>query len=184
VSSGSVSNILTKTAQTFEPEFNEIVQAGLASTACQQTDDTSARVQGQFWHTHILYNPFYAAYFTRARKDRLTVLAVLQKLGLQNIAPQNTGALRFQFGAEALALLRAEFNIPDKWQQVISDVGEASTAVASMALGRWTSSRPWCKPQRNLAPAPTPTSATVSASASSCLPLRKPSKPQSKTLTF
>jgi len=119
VSSGSVSNILTKTAQTFEPEFNEIVQAGLASTAYQQTDDTSARVKGQFWHTHILCNPYYAAYFTRAHKDRLTVLEVLQ-----NIAPQDTGALRFQFGAEALALLRAEFNIPDKWQQVISDVGE------------------------------------------------------------
>lgn len=29
-----------------------------------------------------------------------------------------------QFGAEALALLRDEFNIPTKWQQVIGDVGE------------------------------------------------------------
>ena len=37
---------------------------------------------------------------------------------------QNTSDLRFQFGAEALALLRDEFNIPTKWQQVIGDVGE------------------------------------------------------------
>jgi len=34
-----------------------IAQSGLASTAYQQTDDTSARVKGQFWHTHILCNP-------------------------------------------------------------------------------------------------------------------------------
>jgi len=114
ISAGSVSNILTKTANAFEQEFNEIVHAGLASTPYQQTDDTSARVKGQFWHTHILCNPFYAAYFTRAHKDRLTVLEVLQ----------NTSDLRFQFGEEALDLLRAEFNIPNKWQQVIGDVGE------------------------------------------------------------
>ena len=134
ISAGSVSNILTKTANAFEQEFNEIVHAGLASTPYQQTDDTSARVKGQFWHTHILCNPFYAAYFTRAHKDRLTVLEVLQ-----NIGPQNTGALRFQFGAEALALLRAEFHIPDKWQQVIGDMGEVQFNRQSLAalLDSW-----------------------------------------------
>ncbi|MCA9123417.1 MAG: transposase [Planctomycetaceae bacterium] len=58
ISAGSVSNILTKTAKAFEQEFDEIVQAGLASTPYQQTDDTSARVKGQFWHTHILCNPY------------------------------------------------------------------------------------------------------------------------------
>lgn len=124
VSTGSVSNILTKTATAFEQEFNEIVQAGLASTAYQQTDDTSARVKGQFWHTHILCNPYYAAYFTRPHKDRLTLLEVLQ----------NTDDLRFQFGAEALALLRAEFNIPNKWQQVIDDVGEMQFDRQSLAV--------------------------------------------------
>jgi hypothetical protein len=51
-----------------------IVQSGLASTAYQQTDDTSARVKGQFWHTHILCNPYYAAYFMQPHKDRLTLL--------------------------------------------------------------------------------------------------------------
>ncbi len=130
ISAGSVSNILTKTANAFEQEFNEIVHVlASASTPYQQTDDTSARVEGQFWHTHILCNPFYAAYFTRAHKDRLTVLEVLQ-----NIGPQNTGeALRFQFGAEALALLRAEFHIPDKWQQVIGDMGEVQFNRQSLA---------------------------------------------------
>ena len=119
VSSGSVSNILTKTANAFDQEFNDLVQAGLASTTYQQTDDTSARVKGQFWHTHVLCNPFYAAYFTRPHKDRLTVLEVLQNIGLDN-----TGDLRFQFGAEAVDLLRTEFNIPNKWREAVGDVGE------------------------------------------------------------
>ena len=44
ISAGSVSNILTKTADSFEQEFDDIVRAGLASTPYQQTDDTSARV--------------------------------------------------------------------------------------------------------------------------------------------
>jgi len=114
ISSGSVSNILTKTADSFAHEFDAIVEAGLASTPYQQTDDTSARVDGEFWHTHILCNPFYAAYFTRPHKDRLTVLETLQ----------NTRDLRFQFGTETLGLLRTEFNLPKKWQPAVEAMGE------------------------------------------------------------
>ena len=114
VSSGSISNILTKTADSFETEFDEIVAAGLASTPYQQTDDTSARVDGEFWHTHVLCNPFYAAYFTRPHKDRLTVLEVLQ----------NTHDLRFQFGTEMVSLLNSEFQLPTKWETKIAEVGE------------------------------------------------------------
>jgi len=115
ISVGSVSNILTKTADSFAHEFDDIVGAGLSSTPYQQTDDTSARVAGQFWHTHILCNPFYAAYFTRPHKDRLTVLKILQ----------NTSDLRFQFGEETRVLLRTEFDIPKKWQQAIAEIGDA-----------------------------------------------------------
>jgi len=115
ISAGSVSNILTKTADSFAHEFDDIVQAGLASTSYQQTDDTSARVDGEFWHTHILCNPFYAAYFTRPHKDRLTVLEVLQ----------NTRDLRFQLGTETLALLQTQFNLPQKWQHAIEEIGDA-----------------------------------------------------------
>jgi hypothetical protein len=114
VSSGSVSNILTKTADSFADEFDEIVAAGLASTPYQQTDDTSARVDGEFWHTHVLCNPYYAAYFTRPRKDRLTMLEVLQ----------NTSDLRFLFGKETRNLLSEEFAVPAKWESVIMAVGE------------------------------------------------------------
>ena len=124
ISSGSVSNILTKTADSFAQEFDDIVSAGLSSTPYQQTDDTSARVAGQFWHTHILCNPFYAAYFTRPQKDRLTVLEIVQ----------NTSNLRFQLGAETLDLLRTEFDIPKKWQRAIEELGNVECGKTALAL--------------------------------------------------
>ncbi len=114
VSAGSVSNILTNTAAVFEQEYHDLLTAGLSSTPYQQTDDTSARVRGKSWHTHILCNPFYTAYSTRASKDRLAVLSVLQ----------NTDDLRFRFNVETLELLQEEFTVPVKWQQSIAALGE------------------------------------------------------------
>ncbi len=114
ISAGSLSNILTNTAKTFENEFHDLFTAGLASTPYQQTDDTSARVQGKFWHTHIVCNPYYTAFFTRPRKDRLTVLEVLQ----------NTSDPRFRLGQTTLQLLRAEFNLPRKWRLALEQLGE------------------------------------------------------------
>lgn len=114
VSAGSLSNILTNTAAAFEQEYQDVLAAGLLSTSYQQTDDTSARVRGQLWHTHILCNPFYTAYSTRPSKDRLAVLSVLQ----------NTDDLRFRCNAETLRLLREEFTIPVKWQESIAALGE------------------------------------------------------------
>ena len=114
VSAGSLSNILTNTAAAFEQEYHDLLRAGLSSTSYQQTDDTSARVQGESWHTHILCNPFYTAYSTRSSKDRLAVLSVLQ----------NTDDLRFRFNAETLQLLQDALAIPVKWQTSIAALGE------------------------------------------------------------
>jgi hypothetical protein len=114
VSAGSLSNILTNTATAFEQEYHDLLTAGLSSTSYQQTDDTSARVQGESWHTHILCNPFYTAYSTRSSKDRLAVLSVLQ----------NMDDLRFRFNAETLQLLQDEFTIPVTWQTSIAALGE------------------------------------------------------------
>lgn len=77
----------------------------------------------------ILCHPFYAAYFTRERKDRLTVLEILQ----------NTNALRFQLNAETLALLQAEFTIPKKWQQVLARLEEQELGRTELEilLDRW-----------------------------------------------
>jgi len=113
ISAGSLSNILTNTAKSFEDEFHNLFVAGLESTPYQQTDDTSARVAGKFWNTHIVCNPFYTAFFTRPHKDRLTVLSVLQ----------NTDDLRFVFNAKTLELLQPH-DIPRKWRRRIEALGE------------------------------------------------------------
>ena len=119
VSSGSLSNILTATARDFESDYHEVLLAGLSSTTYQQTDDTSARVQGKFWHTHILCNPYYTLYSTRPHKDRLAVLAMLQ----------NTNEPRFRWGQETLDLVQTEFlSIPDKWQAKLAALGEVELA--------------------------------------------------------
>jgi hypothetical protein len=82
ISAGQVSNLLTARRQntSWDPhtEADEVLQAGLASTDWQHIDDTATRVNGVNQHCHVLCNPFYSWYATRAHKDRLTVIAVLQ----------------------------------------------------------------------------------------------------------
>jgi len=77
ISAGTVSNILIKDQQSFHQEKSDIVNAGLQSTVYQATDDTKARVNGQNFHTHILGNPYFTAFFTKPKKNRLAVLEVL-----------------------------------------------------------------------------------------------------------
>ena len=133
VSAGSLSNILTKSAELFEQEYDDLLIAGLSSTAYQQTDDTSARVKGEFWNTHILCNPFYTFYSTRPGKDRLTVLKVLQ----------NTDELRLRFGEATCQLLQDEFSLPKKWSAEITALGdvEASETTLKLLLDGWFGQR-------------------------------------------
>jgi len=77
ISSGSVSNILLKVGKMFGGEKVEIVRAGYKSTVYSQSDDTSAIVMGENWHTHVLCNPYFTAFYTREHKDRMTIIDVL-----------------------------------------------------------------------------------------------------------
>ncbi len=78
ISSGSISNMLIKKKESFHQEKHDIITAGLTSTPYQQIDDTGARVNGQNYYTHILCNPWYTAYCTAEKKDRLTIIEILQ----------------------------------------------------------------------------------------------------------
>jgi hypothetical protein len=49
------------------------IEAGLAASPWQQTDDTATRVNGHNQHCHVLSNPLYTAYTTKPKKDRLTM---------------------------------------------------------------------------------------------------------------
>ena len=102
ISPATISRMLTNKHESFHQEKDEIVEAGRQATRYQGLDDTSARVNGQNHHTFILCSPFYAAYFTLPKKDRLTVLRLLCR-----------GQLFHQFTPQTEALL-VEFGLPDK----------------------------------------------------------------------
>lgn len=77
LSAGELSGWLTQKQPDLHAEKNAIYRAGLESSPWQHIDDTPTRVNGENHSCHILCNPLYTAYFTKARKDRLTVLDVL-----------------------------------------------------------------------------------------------------------
>ncbi len=79
ISRGHISNILTKGNDVFHNEKNEIVIAGINSSNYQHIDDTGARVAGQNHYFSVLCNPWYTAFFTNPRKDRTTVIKILQQ---------------------------------------------------------------------------------------------------------
>ncbi|VAW32151.1 hypothetical protein MNBD_CPR01-264, partial [hydrothermal vent metagenome] len=80
ISKGQISNILIKKNEQWHAEKDEIYKAGLNSSNWQHIDDTGTRVNGENQYCHIVGNPLYTAYFTRPRKDRLTIIEVLQNL--------------------------------------------------------------------------------------------------------
>jgi len=129
ISAGQVSNLLIKKQERFHEEKAEVYRAGLESSPWQQSDWTTMRVNGQACYTHIVCNPLYAAYFTKASKDRQTILEVLRnssereyvlnekafsllaKLGLSQVKRQQLQALkgdRVYPEREFLALLASQ----------------------------------------------------------------------------
>jgi hypothetical protein len=78
ISQSTISRILTKKeVEVFHEEKANIFKAGLCSTLYQQIDDTSARVHGENHYAQIICNPYYTAYFTIPKKNRLSVLDIL-----------------------------------------------------------------------------------------------------------
>jgi len=97
ISAGEISNLLIKKQESFHTEKDELYEAGLQSSPWQQTDDTLTRVDGQNQHCHVVCNPVYTSYHTRASKERLSVLDVL-----------NNGRKRlFRLNGETIFYLRS-----------------------------------------------------------------------------
>ena len=78
ISAGEISNLLIKKQESFHAEKDAVYEAGLRSSPWQQSDDTLTRVAGQNQHCHVVCNPVYTSYHTRASKERLSVLDVLR----------------------------------------------------------------------------------------------------------
>jgi Transposase IS66 family len=132
ISPATVSNIMRDTAELFHGEKEEIFRAGLAATSYQHIDDTSARVGGEFWHTHIVCNPFHSTYFTTPHKDRLTIVDLLRG-----------GPRTYRFNELTRRLLQ-EFRVPLKWRQCAAAAPQdrdLSEAELEDLLEQWCPSR-------------------------------------------
>jgi Transposase IS66 family len=78
VSAGEISDwLITENAELLEQEKQAIVRAGLASTSWHHFDHTGTRAIGENQACHILCNPYYTAFFTLPKRDRLSLLRVL-----------------------------------------------------------------------------------------------------------
>lgn len=105
VSAGQLSALLIKDQEPFHREHAQILRAGLGSSPFQHLDSTATRVNGKEQQCHILCNPYYSAYQTMARKDRMSLLRVLEA----GAAPI------FQLNELACRLL-VDLGVSEKWQ--------------------------------------------------------------------
>jgi hypothetical protein len=112
ISSGQISNLLTKGQAEFHAESEAVFEAGLYSSPHQHIDDTLTRVNGKNHACHILCNPAYTSYHTRPRKDRLTVLDVLRN-GRPRVFRLNAEALSY---VEDLPLSKNTRRTLQNWQ--------------------------------------------------------------------
>ena len=111
ISKTTVSRMLTDNKEAFHQEKKDIVNAGLQAPY-HQIDDTSARVNGKSHYVHIICNPLFTAYFTRPKKDRLTLLEILC-----------LEELKFTINEETLALLET-MGLSEKLLKKIGELGE------------------------------------------------------------
>ncbi len=119
ISSGQISAWLSGAYPGLQEEKQAIVEAGLNSSAWQHMDDTGTRVNGENQHCQVLCNPLYGAYFTTARKDRLTIIDVLRN-GRERVFRFNEEALGWlrQFGVSQRVLERAgQLPFHQDWSQ-------------------------------------------------------------------
>jgi hypothetical protein len=109
LSAAYISTQWTTGYQHFSQEKNNIVTAGISSSTYQQINDTGARMNGNNYYTHVLCNPYYSAFFTTQRKDRLTVLDIFR----------NFASPEFLYNDYAIDLLDG-FKLPQKYRELIN----------------------------------------------------------------
>lgn len=100
IAKSTISRMITEDHDLFHHEKEDIIDAGLKASTYQHIDDTGCRVNGKNHYTHILCNPYFTGFFTRPKKDRLTLLAILCR-----------SELKFKFNASTYALM-TEFGLP------------------------------------------------------------------------
>lgn len=77
ISSGQLSNIITKDLDEFHQEKNDILKAGLNNPQYVQTDDTGARHKGTNGYCTQIGNEFFTWFESTQRKSRINFLELL-----------------------------------------------------------------------------------------------------------
>ena len=90
IAKSTISRILTDNLDMLDNEKTEIVSAGVVATTYVHIDDTGGRVNGQNRYVHVLCSEYFVAYFTRTRKDRLTILEILGQGIIRHIFDDTT----------------------------------------------------------------------------------------------
>lgn len=82
ISSTYISRYLTeeKSIGVFHKEKDNLFRVGLESGDYHQIDDTGSRENGQNKNVQIICNPYFTAYFTTDKKDRLTIIDLFRFL--------------------------------------------------------------------------------------------------------
>lgn len=104
IAKSTISRMITEDHDLFHQEKEDIIDAGLKANTYQHMDDTGCRVNGKNNYTHILCNPYFTGFFTRPKKDRLTLLAILCRTELKFKFNESSYALMSEFGLSALRL--------------------------------------------------------------------------------
>jgi hypothetical protein len=107
ISRSTIIRMLVDDHDDFHQEKEDIFNAGMQATPYQHVDDTGCRVNGKSYYAHIFCNPFFTAYFTRKKKDRLTLLDILCR-----------GNLNYALNQDAYDLM-VEFGLTMKWREQI-----------------------------------------------------------------
>lgn len=113
IAQSTISRMLTGNNDNFHQEKADIFDAGMKASVYQHVDDTGCRVNGKNHYAHIFCNDFFTAYFTRQKKDRLTLLEILCR-----------GELKYAFNEDAFELM-IEFGLAAKWQDQIKMILQA-----------------------------------------------------------
>jgi hypothetical protein len=98
ISNATISRMITGSHKLFGQEKEDIIKAGLQSSSYQHLDDTSGREKGKNRYVHILANPWYTAYFTLQRKDRLSIVEMLSVGKMQLLLDEKALLLMAQLG--------------------------------------------------------------------------------------
>jgi hypothetical protein len=98
ISKSTIALMITEKHEIFHKEKEDIIDAGIKVSPYQHIDDTTCRVSGENQYTHILCSPLYTAFFTRPKKDRLTLLDIMCRGDLRFTINDDTYELMHSFG--------------------------------------------------------------------------------------